>query len=111
MSGVLLMRVHECPAGYILIRNDLYPDQDRCLVCPAGSYSLNPVTSNESTCKQCPIGGDCPGGNNVTAKEGFWRKMQGQNDSNTTSFDAAYLFRCPQGLQLDFKLCGFPFTV
>ncbi len=106
------MRVYECPAGYTLSRDDVYPDQDRCIVCTNGFYSLTPATSNQTVCKPCPIGGDCPGGNIVNAKEGFWRRMMGHeydskntptnvaSDVKNTSFDVAHVFRCPPGLNL-----------
>jgi hypothetical protein len=57
------MRVHECPAGYTMTRNDLFPLDDNCVQCGADEYLLSPITlQNKSvSCAQCPLGGYCPG--------------------------------------------------
>ncbi len=92
------MRVYECPAGYTLSRDDLFPDQDRCTMCLNNFYSLIPAISNKTVCKPCPIGSECPGGNVVIAKEGFWRRVYVQEQhENSTISDVAHVFRCPPG--------------
>jgi hypothetical protein len=93
------MRVYECPAGFILSRDDLFPDQDRCIMCLYNFYSLTPAISNNTVCKPCPVGSDCPGGNVVNAKEGFWRRMQGKEyGQDNITYDVAEVFRCPPGV-------------
>ncbi len=57
------MRVHQCPAGFTMIRNDLYPTDDNCVECGVDEYLLSPITiENKSiVCVKCPVGGICPG--------------------------------------------------
>ena len=57
------MRVHQCPAGYTMTRNDLYPADDNCVECGVDEYLLSPITiENKSiVCLKCPVGGFCPG--------------------------------------------------
>jgi hypothetical protein len=98
INGEQKMQVYECPAGYVLSRDDSFPDQDRCAMCLYNYYSLVPAVSNTTVCKPCPIGSDCPGGNVAIAKEGFWRRMQVQeSEGNSTMLDVARVYRCPPG--------------
>jgi hypothetical protein len=57
------MRVHECPAGHSMTRNDLYPADDNCVECGFNEYLLSPITiENQSImCSKCPVGAFCPG--------------------------------------------------
>jgi hypothetical protein len=63
LNGGNLMRVHQCPAGFTMIRNDLYPTDDNCVECGVDEYLLSPITiENKSiVCVKCPVGGICPG--------------------------------------------------
>jgi hypothetical protein len=57
------MRLYQCPAGYYMVRDELYPEQDTCVQCSMYEYLLAPITvSNMSIkCSKCPVGGYCPG--------------------------------------------------
>ena len=63
ISGSNVMRVYQCPAGYTIKRNDLYPTDDNCLECGVNEYLLSPITiENKSiVCEKCPVSGICPG--------------------------------------------------
>ena len=39
-----LYRLQECPAGYILVRDERFPANDECIQCPPGKYSESPAT-------------------------------------------------------------------
>ena len=81
-SGVL--RLVECPAGYILVRDDSLPDRDECVICPAGTYSaisastksdiLRVSTASEAVglCLQCEKGLTCIGGSDYYAQPGYY---------------------------------------
>ncbi len=57
------IRLFQCPSGYRMVRDDLYPEQDNCVPCGVNEYLLTPITiSNMSiTCSKCPVGAYCPG--------------------------------------------------
>ena len=57
--------VEDCPSGTILVG-------DRCEVCPEGKYLLV-FSPDTSECKTCPSGANCPGGNQLVTKPGWWR--------------------------------------
>ena len=63
LNGGNLMRVHECPSGYTMSRNDFYPTDDNCVQCKADEYLSSPITiQNKSiVCQKCPVGAICPG--------------------------------------------------
>jgi len=75
----LQKRILSCPAGFMMKREPLFPQQDDCVLCPEGTYRLTPVVwqdvNNGSLpdCHSCPTGAVCPGGNVVEAKANFWR--------------------------------------
>jgi hypothetical protein len=104
INGEHKMRILQCPPGYVLGREDKFPDQDRCTECPITFYSLVVATSNSTVCKPCPIGADCPGGNFVISKEGYWKKSNNMlrliPDSADIPADlqVAAVFKCPPGL-------------
>lgn len=35
-----IYRIRQCPAGYVLIRDDAQPVLDRCVSCPPDTYSV-----------------------------------------------------------------------
>jgi hypothetical protein len=81
------LRVSQCGAGHVLVRGKS-PDQDACVPCPTGTFSLEAASFSESRmtsgsaailvkdfelCATCPTGADCFGGQQATPKPGFWR--------------------------------------
>lgn len=62
-NGGNIRRVYQCPSGYTMSRNELYPTDDTCVQCGIGEYLLSPIIiENKSiACLKCPIGGICPG--------------------------------------------------
>jgi hypothetical protein len=87
-TGSHRFRLIECPAGYTISRDDSFPDQDRCLICPSGMYSIIVANSTSISCRQCPLGARCTGGNFVEAITGFWRRDVVQS---------VEVFRCAPG--------------
>ena len=99
-NGVL--RIQECPAGYILIRSKDTSQLDECVVCPRSYYSPVPASYREqvqvatsandvlSKCIQCQSEKvECPGGSSFIARPGFWtldskrsRRMMGNSSLN-----------------------------
>ncbi|KAJ3370595.1 hypothetical protein GGF31_003908 [Allomyces arbusculus] len=75
-----------CGPGYTKTSTDSDPSY-MCKVCDAGTYSLIP----DAACLTCPTGGDCPGGANITASEGWWLDPE-----SVTSKDPK-LYRCRPG--------------
>ncbi len=63
VNGGNIMRVYQCPAGYTMNRDDLYPADDDCVQCGADEYLLSPISiQNKSiVCAKCPVGGVCTG--------------------------------------------------
>ncbi len=88
-------RLIECPPGYTISRDDSFPDQDRCLICPSGMYSIIVANSTLISCLQCPVGARCTGGGFVEAIDGFWRRDGAQ---------AVEVFRCDPGKNLLLKI-------
>jgi DNA-binding beta-propeller fold protein YncE len=90
-----VFRLNSCPPGYMLYKDPMYPDLDECQKCISGKYSLLStkisVTSGNASCRLCPFGAECPGGDVVTAKSGFWRDFRLVN----STFAAIYV--CPPG--------------
>ena len=84
-----------CPPGYTLQRSNLSLSLSTCVVCPAGKYLLEEVTSTSVTCKPCPIGAECSGGNVVQALSGYWQMPS--NRRNGISLSNAVLYQCPIG--------------
>ncbi len=94
-SGTHLYRLIECPPGYIISRDEMFPDQDRCVQCSAGSYSIVVAKSTDVACKPCPIGGNCTGGDVVMSIAGYWRRVDGLENINMSS---AQIYMCPIGI-------------
>jgi DNA-binding beta-propeller fold protein YncE len=90
-----ILRLSMCPPGFMLFKDDIYPDLDECQKCISGKYSLlptkTPVNSGNITCRLCPFGADCPGGMEVTAKSGYWR------DFGLVNTSLASIYACPHG--------------
>ena len=84
-----------CPPGYTLQRSNLSASLSTCIKCPAGSYLLDRVISPSITCKPCPIGAECPGGNIVQALSGYWKMPSSRRESSSIS--SAVLYQCPIG--------------
>ena len=51
------------------------------------------VTSTSTKCNPCPIGGECPGGNVVYSKSGYWKATATRRDSMVR----AIVYQCPPG--------------
>ncbi len=94
MQKKIILRLSVCPPGYMLFKDDVYPDLDECQKCISGEYSLLPtkisINSGNQCCKLCPFGAECPGGNKVKAKSGFWRDY-------SVNGSLAAIYVCPSG--------------
>ena len=95
-SGNHLYRLIECPSGYVISRDESFPDQDRCVQCTTGFYSLVVAKSTDVACQPCPIGGSCTGGDTVLSIDGYWRREMSQDEINIAS---AHIFKCPVGIR------------
>ena len=82
-----------CPPGYTLQRSNLTLSLSSCIKCPAGSYLLDEVTSPSTTCKPCPVGAECPGGDVVQALPGYWQRPASRRAISSST--VAVLYRCP----------------
>eukprot|EP00961_Rhodomonas_salina_P189445 2555870-Rhodomonas_salina.1 len=81
-SEVVGLRLHEpsevCARGAVLeLRPSGVGFEGTCKRCPAGSYSLAPLTGSRSApefpaCLPCPAGGVCRGGSDVSFALGEW---------------------------------------
>ncbi len=62
-NGGNVFRLYQCPAGYYMVRDELYPEQDNCVQCGISEYLLAPITIENASikCSKCPVGGLCPG--------------------------------------------------
>ncbi|CAI2378011.1 unnamed protein product [Moneuplotes crassus] len=69
-------------------------DEDTCLECPAGTYSL---TWNSTECFQCDINAVCQGGNKVSLKSGHWRQFH----NSTKIVECSNKEACPGGFSDD----------
>jgi hypothetical protein len=83
------MRLAKCPAGYTMRRDDLFPDQDACTPCDRLTYLLDPVSNASIACLPCPLGAACPGGSEVSALPGYWRKFASDEDRAAAPAPAA----------------------
>ena len=87
LGNTTRLRVSQCGAGHVLVRGKS-PEQDACVSCPAGTFSLEVASFSESRmtsgsaailvkdfelCATCPAGADCFGGEQAAPKSGFWR--------------------------------------
>ena len=87
-----------CPPGYILQldRPGSAGRAGSCVLCAAGTYSLDPLAGTSENprtpvCLKCPAGGDCvEGGSAVSFESGNW----------TVSDGMYILLDCPLGYQL-----------
>jgi hypothetical protein len=104
-SGNDVYRLVECPPGYVISRDEKFPDQDRCILCAAGTYSLIAAVSTAVACRPCPVGGDCIGGDVVLAKEGFWRRDIDLEEK----LPAAQIYKCPIGSLCTLNFSSGPF--
>lgn len=69
LSLKLQIHIRKCIVG------ELYMEDETCLSCPPGKYSLtDPIFKNSSKkCWSCPEYSYCKGGKYITPLEGFWR--------------------------------------
>eukprot|EP00878_Enallax_costatus_P017054 GHUV01017905.1.p2 GENE.GHUV01017905.1~~GHUV01017905.1.p2 ORF type:complete len:133 (+),score=27.74 GHUV01017905.1:846-1244(+) len=44
------------------------------VVCPAGSFSLDPT---DTSCSPCPANAECPGGDVIVPDAGYWHSARG----------------------------------
>jgi DNA-binding beta-propeller fold protein YncE len=93
-----VLRISQCPPGYMVFKDDVYPDLDECRKCISGKYSLLPTTQSvnsvgggSESCRLCPFGAECPGGDEVQSKVGFWR------DFGLVNSSLAVIYTCPPG--------------
>lgn len=93
-DGIHLYRLIGCPPGYVISRDDLFPDQDRCVQCSTGTYSLIFAESTAVKCQACPVGGICSGGDIVQSTDGFWRR---DVEVLTVVAVSAEIYKCPIG--------------
>jgi hypothetical protein len=82
-----------CPPGYTMQVSNFTNAFSSCILCSEGTYLLEEVTSTETTCKPCPSGAECPGGNIVNPKSGFWKAPGTRRESMTQVF----VYQCPPG--------------
>jgi hypothetical protein len=82
-----------CPPGYTMRASNFTAAFSSCILCATGTYLLQEVTSTETTCKPCPIGAECPGGNKVEPISGFWKATSTRRDSAMQ----ATVYQCPPG--------------
>ncbi len=94
-----LYRLRSCPPGYIMSMDYSFPDQDRCIECESGKYSLVEATNISTVCRACPIGGSCPGGSTVDSIEGYW-KQEYSEFVETTNLGVVRVFKCAPGTHL-----------
>jgi hypothetical protein len=72
------LRIARCPTGYELNRDPSLPEVDDRGNCTKGFYRLKkPVNwqgrrDDLPVCYACPKGANCPGGDVVESKEGYW---------------------------------------
>ena len=93
-----MYRLISCPPGYMMGMDYSFPDQDRCIECEPGKYSLVVATNASSLCLACPIGGSCPGGSTVIAVDGYWKKDYSRSfQVESTNLAVARIFRCAPG--------------
>ena len=59
-----------------------------CDLCKPNSYSL---VTNSKECIKCPTIADCPGGNVLSLKKGFWRNSRESDKIYTCSNSNACL--------------------
>ena len=83
-----------CPAGYTMQVSNLTVTLDTCVMCPAGSYLLDEVTSPLVICNPCPIGADCPGGSVLNALPGYWQAPTSRREVS----NKAIIYQCPIGV-------------
>jgi hypothetical protein len=96
LSGNDVYRLVECPLGYVIKREEEFLDQDRCIQCSEGSYSIIVAKSTAVACQPCPVGGECIGGDSVLAMEGFWRQDVGLENRSITT---ARIYKCSVGIE------------
>ena len=102
--------------GYEIKRDQLYPDQDDCAVCPQGSYRLIPSTladlrasqTNPSNlqCTQCDPKATCRGSDVVEAKDGYWRFIP--MPWSTAEMDNAFEYLSDVACNFEGEVCLFP---
>jgi hypothetical protein len=91
-----------CPSGFTMRVLNFTASFSSCILCPAGSYLLEEVTSTSIACKPCPIGAICPGGNVVYSKTGYWKADANRRDGTTR----AIVYQCPPGFCDENNTCN-----
>ena len=79
--------------------DDSFPDQDRCIECESGKYSLVEATNISVVCRACPIGGSCPGGSTVDSIAGYW-KQEYSESLEIAHLGVARVFKCAPGTSM-----------
>ena len=94
-----------CPVGYVLTVEVTETSgllSGICVQCLSGKYSVNPLAGSAAgkpSCLDCPAGGTCEGGNEVSFLIGRWLVIGG----------IYRLVSCPAGYQL-FNMIGGQFS-
>jgi hypothetical protein len=92
-----------CPSGFTMQASNFTAAFSACILCPEGTYLLEEVTSTSTTCKPCPSGAACPGGNIVNPMSGFWKAPV--TGSRREIASQAILYQCPPGFCSDKNEC------
>ena len=91
-AAILDVNVKPCEVGQV-------PNQEhtQCMVCPASSYSFDPLVDS---CKPCPQGADCNGGASLLPQQQFWHSAPDSDhivscpNSNACAGNSAALLAC-----------------
>ena len=100
-------RVVECPSGYTITTSNVSATLDTCVICPVGTYLLEPVISSSVICIPCPIGAYCPGGNMIAALPGYWLSpiLNSRRDISAQS-NEAQIYQCSVGVCANNNSCN-----
>jgi len=100
-SLIELQRLTACPSGYSLVRARFNPQADSCVMCTAQFYNIEGSTFSANGtdtvpgfhCKTCPVvGANCPGGNVVLAKPGWFAFLESER-SRRVGYSGARIHR------------------
>lgn len=58
------IQLRDCVRGEVTAKLN-----QKCYKCTRNSYSLNPT---DTSCLKCPLGAECPGGDQIITLEGYW---------------------------------------
>ena len=89
-TQVLTAYVRACVAGEILTAGS-----EVCIVCEPGTYSIDTVSSS---CKLCPLGAVCRGGNQLKAISGYWRPSNASDEIQPCREPSACLGAIPPSI-------------